>query len=444
MQMKSSNNKGQIWLFKLLYIFIIIFVLLLGIETTVYLFSKSGRIKLTSRDEIVSISKIVSEETKATNPVYIPHPYFGYVYTPSSRVSQLNGVTNTPVYMQSNSEGFIDDEFPIERREGLCVYGIMGGSAAMSWGVEKREERISYRLEELLNANLKNDKCKEYRVLNLGIGSHTLYQAALIYLYYKNLLDGVIFFGGFNECAHGAMLTNNEPVQFPVINLYASLQIPSTLIVRIFDEKRALAQKAVFLLKHPYLIYSPSVRFLFKLKAQGIENLQKRLQDEGHETMALPSIKGKYKEKLRGLFPNLTALGFLQSYDYDNPDIPKVIEKVLPLMYTEPVLNAYAVSKTANAHFLSVIQPMMYITGKETNWKALNFASYHFQKICVEKLEGEARKLKLHGVKTYNLNEINKKAYKKDFFIDQVHLKKEGTEVVAHSLFEIIKKEWHK
>ena len=435
---------GKICFFRFLYLFIMLFVLSLGIEATVYLFSKAGRLKLTSTDEIVSISKILLEETKATNPVYIPHPYFGYVYTPSSRVSQINGVTNTPVYMQSNSEGFIDEEFPSERREGLCVYGIMGGSAAMSWGVEKREERISYHLEKLLNTHLKNDKCKQFRVLNMGIGSHTLYQAALIYLYYKNLLDGVIFFAGFNECAHGAMLTNNEPVQFPVINLYASLQIPSTLIVRIFDERRELAKRAAFLLEHPYLIYSPSVRFLFNLKAQRLEKLRSRLQDEGHQSVTLPSIKGKYKEKLRGLFPKLTALGFLQSYDYDNPDIPKVIEKVLPLMYTDPVLNAYVVSKTANAHFLSVVQPMMYITGKETNWKVLNFASFHFQKICVEKLEGEAKKLEPYGVKTYNLNEINKEGYRKDFFIDQVHLKDKGTEFVAHSLFEIIKKEWHK
>jgi len=442
--MKISNNIGKIWFFRFLYLLAMLFVLLLGIETTVYLFSKTGRIKLTLRDEIVSISKIVLDETKATNPVYIPHPYFGYVYTPSSRVSQINGVTNTPVYMQSNSEGFIDEEFPIERREGLCVYGIMGGSAAMSWGVEKREERISYHLEKMLNDNLRNSKCREYRVLNMGIGSHTLYQAAQIYLYYKNLLDGVIFFGGFNECAHGAMLTNNEPVQFPVINLYASLQIPSTLIVRIFDERRELAKRAAFLIEHPYLIYSPSVRFLFNLKVQRVEKLQKRLQNEGHETTALPSIKGKYKEKLRGLFPKITALGFLQSYDYDNPDIPKVIKKVLPLVYTDPVLNAYTVSKTVSAHFLSVIQPMMYITGKETNWKAFNFASYDFQTRCVDNLLEEANKLEAYGIRTYNLNEINKNAYKKGFFIDQAHLKKEGTEVVAHSLFDIVKKEWHK
>jgi len=320
----------------------------------------------------------------------------------------------------------------------------MGGSAAMSWGMNQREHRISYHLEKMLNDNLRNSKCRGYRVLNMGIGSHTLYQASQIYLYYKNLLDGIIFFGGFNECAHGAMLTNNEPVQFPVINVYASLQIPSPMIGQIAEEKRGLAKRAAFLLEHPYLIYSPSVRFLFKLKEKRIEKLQAQLQDEGHQAMALPGIKGKYKEKLRGLFPKLTVLGFMQSYDYDNPDVPKVIEKVLPLVYTGPVLNTYAVSKTANAHFLSVIQPMMYITDVGSGWwKYRSFASYHFQKTCVEKLKDEARQLEAYGIKTYNLNEINKNGYKKDFFNDHVHLKRNGTKFVARSLFEIIKKEWH-
>jgi len=432
------------WLLKSLFFVLLAGALIFGIEATVYIFSRAGKINLASRDDIRTAAKSGMEDSKAPAPVYIPHPYFGYVYTPSSRVSIMALDPEFPMYTESNSEGFIDDEFPTERKEGVCVYGIMGGSAAMSWGMNQREHRISYHLEKMLNDNLRNSKCREYRVLNMGIGSHTLYQASQIYLYYKNLLDGIIFFGGFNECAHGAMLTNNEPVQFPVINIYASLQIPSPLIGRITEERRGLAKRANFLLKHPYLIYSPSVRFLFKLKEKRIEKLQARLQDEGHQAMTLPGIKGKYKEKLRGLFPKLTALGFLQSYDYDNPDVPKVIEKVLPLVYTEPVLNTYAVSKTANAHFLSVIQPMMYITGKETNWKALNFASYHFQKTCVEELKDEARKLEAHGIKTYNLNEINKNGYKKDFFIDQAHMTNEGNRTTARSLFEIIKKEWNK
>ena len=383
------------------------------------------------------------KETETSQPVYIPHPYFGYVYRPNGRISQMNGVTNTPVYMESNSAGFIDNEFPEEKKEGVCIYGILGGSAAMSWGVEKREERISYRLEELLNTHLRNESCREYRVLNLGIGSHSQYQATQVYLYYKNLLDGVIFFAGFPECAHPAMLTNDEPVQFPVINLYASLKVLAPSSTEITKIRHELERGNSLVSRYPYLMYVPFVKYLFEGKEKRVEELNKKLQNEGHST-TLPIIKGEFKAKLKKAFPALTnPLKLMHSYDYDNPDIPKVLEKILPLVYTDPLLNAYGVSRTTNAHFLSVIEPMIYITGKDPKWKELMFATYHFQTTCVNKLKEEAKKLEACGVKTYNLNEIAVKTYKREFFIDQVHLTKEGTQNVANVLFDLIKKEWH-
>ena len=82
------------------------------------------------------------------------------------------------------------------------------------------------------------------------------------------------------------MLLNNDPIQFPVINLHALLVIPSPLIRQISEMKQELVQKANFLLRHPYLIYSPTIRFLFKHKAVKIEVLRSRLQNEGHRKHA--------------------------------------------------------------------------------------------------------------------------------------------------------------
>lgn len=438
----NNIGKRKIWYFKFIYIFIMLFVLLLTLEGIVYLFHKAGRVRLATRDEIFSISRTDSEEDKAPLPTYIPHPYFGYMYNPGTRISQFNYVSNTPVYMDSNSEGFIDEEFPIQKKEGQCIYAILGGSGAMSWGVESGEERISYQLERLLNTYLINEKCREFKVLNMGIGSHTFYQAVQIYLYYKKLLDGVIFYGGFNECAHGALLPNDDPIEFPVHNLYSSLKAPSPLIMKLSDMQSSAGKWAKFLIKHPHLVYSSSVRFIFTVKMRRIGELQRRIQVEEHQT-DLPCIKSRLKIELRNRFPKITPSGLMQSFDYDNPDIPKAIEEILPIIYTEPLINAYAVSKTNNALFLNIIQPFMYITGKDTNWKELNYASYYFQKCSNEKLIKESKKLKNYGINTYDLNEICKGELKKEYFIDQVHLKKEGTEVIARSLFEIIKKEWY-
>ena len=72
-------------------------------------------------------------------------------------------------YMESNSEGFVDNEFPSEKREGICIYGLLGGSAAMSWGcIKGRQDILSVR--NFTNTSAMNDKCKEYRVLNMAIG----------------------------------------------------------------------------------------------------------------------------------------------------------------------------------------------------------------------------------------------------------------------------------
>ncbi len=424
-----------------MYILVLLVATWFCIEVTIFSLSKLGRLQLIDKRSIMSIAKNTERETGQSVPAYIPHPYFGYVYPPNVRIEQFNYVSNIPVIMESNSDGFIDAEFPLDKRKGVCVFGLFGGSAAMGWGVERREDRISYKLERLLNSHLKNDTCREYRVLNLGVGSHILYQSTQIYLYYRAILDGVIYFGGFNECAHGAMLTNNDPLQFPILNLYASLKEPSLLVPEIIERRNRLAREAGFLVKHAYVMRLPSVRLLLSYRARKIERLRSKLQDIGHSTV-LPGIKGKYKERLRSLFPSLTAVNFLQSYAYDNPDVPRVIERILPLVYTDPVLNAYAVSKTGHAKFMNVIQPMIYILGRDLPYRESNFASYHFQATCVRKLTEEAKKLEVCGLKTFNLNQIAVVSYKRDFFIDQVHLTREGTQTVANVLFDLIRKEW--
>lgn len=430
------------WVFRVLYLCILLIVTWLCIETVVYGFSKMGRLQLADNRTIAFIADNTRKETGLENPAYIPHPYFGYIYPPNVRIEQFNYVSNIPVIMESNSDGFIDTEFPRERKEGVCTYGLFGGSAAMSWGVVGRQDRISYNLEKLLNAHLKDDVCREYRVLNLGVGSHILYQSTQIYLYYKKVLDGAIYFGGFNECAHGAMLTNNDPVEFPIMNLYASLTIPSMLVAEIIEKKKKLATKALFLQRHPYLVYSPSVRFIFGYKAKEIEKLRSKLQDAGHSTV-LPSIKGKYKEELKKLFPAVTPMNLLQSYGYDNPDVPKVIEKIVPLVYTDPVLNGYAASRTNNTKFINIIQPMIFMLGRDLKYKESNFATYYFQATCINKLTEQAKRLETCGVKTYDLNRIDVTSYKREHFIDQVHLTKEGTRNVSRILFDLIRKEWH-
>ncbi len=423
-----------------------LFVLLLGVsfliitEAGIYVLSRMGRIELASRSDIVAASRNMPGDLKGLKPIYTPHPYFGYVYTPNNSFAEGNYVANSQDRMRANSEGFIENELPHAKKKGECIYGLLGGSAAMSWGCARKELRLSYKLEKLLNTHLVTGKCKQYRVLNMGIGSHIQYQVTQIFLYYAPLLDGVIFYNGFNECAHGAMLTNKEPVTFPVINLYASLSAALPLSLKTFEMKTKLGRMANFLLKHRWISWSPLVRAVFKYRLRKVERSQATVQARGHGS-ALPGLEGAVKKNLRRLFPEITAEKLMHSYDRDDPVVREVLQKILPLVYTEPTLEAYAVARKRGIPFLSVIQPMIFLTGKGSDWKERRIATYHFQKCCMDTLLEEAKRLERFGIKTHDVNEKN--LLGRDSFWSQVHIKPEGNEIVARYLFGVIKKEWH-
>ena len=125
--MIDNTKKKKFWLFTVIYAVMMLLVLIVSIEILLYLFSKADRIRLASMDEIVSASKMGTQQTKAQIPNYIPHPYFGYVYTPNNTFKEGNYVANSNDLMKSNADGFIDEEFPHKKLEGVCVYGILGG-----------------------------------------------------------------------------------------------------------------------------------------------------------------------------------------------------------------------------------------------------------------------------------------------------------------------------
>lgn len=434
-----ANSKMKLVLFRSLFVLLLVIVSVALAETAVYMFSLTGKVRLVSKRDLATAARNMPGKVEELKPVYIPHPYFGYVYTPNNGFAEGNYVGNNDL-MEANSDGFIEKELPDEKRKGECIYGLLGGSAAMSWGCATREYRLSYQLEKLLNAQLVTDTCRRYRVLNMGIGSHIQYQATQIFLYYASLFDGVIFYNGFNECAHGAMLTNSEPIEFPVINLYASLTVSSPLTLKMIETRQELGRLANFMLRHSYLSHSPLLRLMFRVKSRKLERYQAELQAQSHQS-TLPGIKGRFKEELRNLFPKVTPESLMHSYDRDDPVVPKVLEKILPFVYTQPTLQAYAVARKKNIHFLSVIQPMIYVTGNGADWKERRIATHHFQKSCVDRLSTEARKLEGQGIATHNINEKN--LLNKELFWSQVHIKPAGNEIVARYLFELIKREWH-
>jgi hypothetical protein len=223
----------------------IVLILFIGspilFEVALRLFEKVGISHPVTISEFRAIVDGTPPQSEANLVTYIPHPYFGYTYVPSAHLTEFNTVVNKNIFLDTNSAGFVDSEFPSQRTPGVCVYGLLGGSNALGWGVAGRENRIHAKLERLLNAKFKTRSCASYRVLNLGIGSHMQYQATHVYQYFQDLLDGVIFFGGFGECAQPAILTvSKDPVRFPILSASLSSLPNPLLLFKINTTKKSL------------------------------------------------------------------------------------------------------------------------------------------------------------------------------------------------------------
>ena len=281
----------------------------------------------------------------------------------------------------------------------------------------------------------------------MGVGSYIQYQATQVFFYYKNLLDGVIVYSGHNEIAHGIILTRDVPVQYPWTDLLLLLKVESPLKHEIYYIRDKLSKYANFLLKRQYLLYSHSLRFFFNRivenKLKRIDELNKQLKEEADKySFNMPHIKrDTSRDPAEYIHQN-----FLQGDTESIAIQKKVIKAIVPLVYTDPIVDVYTVAKARGVHFLNIIQPMMLTVDRKITPEELKEtkATPFYEKTGLEILREEADKMKkIYGIETYDMNEgYWFRDTKKDVFIDPVHLTPEGNKIVANYLFKLIKEEW--
>ena len=435
----------KLFVFRVLMALISVAIIFVGLEVGLNFLFKEKKIMVFTDEELFVFTKyrvLENKTKKLPPPVYIPHPYFGFVYTPNNSFSQA-GFT-----MHSNSEGFLDIDFPANKKKGECLYGLLGGSAAMSWGVHEREERISYQLEHFLNKGAVNSTCKKYRVLNLGLGGAIQYQATMIFLYYQSILDGVVFYYGNNECSHPSMLKkHHDPIPYPNISFDSITQVVSPFPIIINEKKEKLAKDVKGFLDSSYkerILY----RYYFSIKVvQDLKKISKMssLHSEVSRGLIPPSfrIKEKKLDELRKLFPKLTDMEFW--YGKNEFAQKTLIGRYLPSILTVPLQTAFAVAKTNKIHFLSVIQPMSGGLAKYPEWDDPKYAIPLYQKSCLEQIKKEAEGMKKFGIDTLDLNARNVfNSASADIFLDGTHLNSEGNKIVANKLFQLISDKWRK
>jgi hypothetical protein len=114
------------------------------------------------------------------------HPFFGYTYNPKDQ-----GINNFGFYTKYNIS-LEESGYSIKNtvRSDLLVIGIFGGSFAGDIGSE------SDYIEDKLKVVFPD---KKPVVMNFAVSGHALPQSALIYVYFKDLVDVVVFIDGLNE-----------------------------------------------------------------------------------------------------------------------------------------------------------------------------------------------------------------------------------------------------
>lgn len=427
-------------------------LLLVGSVCAILALSEIG-LRLSFRDKY-ALSKIQGYGQQARDIIIqkdsndsdlIPHPYFGYVYSPSKKLSMI--YKDAVVNNESNAEGFIDEEFPLNRNASVCVIGLFGGSAAMSWGMTERSHRINAILEKYLNEQLSNNTCSGYRVLNLGLGSHIAVQSLNVYTYYEKLLDASIFYAGFNECAHPEKVLNETPLMYPWINIATLLSVIHPNRDKIIAYKKDLSQlgdkiEQMGLLLNFYLIRAIiSNQYTFKLGA--ILRMNKEMQDLVN-TVSAKGIRSNDRPLIQLL--NKYRVGNSAYHISRNSEFQRrVLRMTLPDIYTTPIKFAFFIARGHKKPFLNFVQPFERSMKGQPGWSRQRFpVATTFLDLCQGAIQEQTLELEKSGISSYSLSDLDELNHlDKNPIFDGVHLDRSGNEIAARFILSKIKTHWN-
>jgi len=86
------------FIFKLLALVFPALLLLVMLEGVTYILFKSGKIQLIEAKSLAYLTKVSPEISNPNELVYVPHPYFGYVYYPNDAlISQASNLKQIPM-----------------------------------------------------------------------------------------------------------------------------------------------------------------------------------------------------------------------------------------------------------------------------------------------------------------------------------------------------------
>jgi hypothetical protein len=155
---------------------------------TVYRVVKHGKV---GREEVIRVrSELRDDFVGGTGDRdenrQVLHPFFGYTYNPKDK--DINNFGFWTKYDISLGKSGYSIKNTV--RSELLVVGIFGGSFA--GGIGSQREYLEGKLKSIFPD-------KKPVVMNFGVAGHALPQSALIYVYFRELFDVIVFIDGLNE-----------------------------------------------------------------------------------------------------------------------------------------------------------------------------------------------------------------------------------------------------
>lgn len=134
-----------------------------------------------------------------------PHPYLAFVHhrNPPCGILGINNI------------GLFGPDFPNEKDESKFVILLTGGSVAAQFGQVKRNGPKW--LQDILNKRYVAPRGQEFVILNGADGAWKQPQQTILFLFYADVLDGLITLDGFNE---HYMINSRLRFEYPANNFF--------------------------------------------------------------------------------------------------------------------------------------------------------------------------------------------------------------------------------
>lgn len=353
--------------------------------------------EILSKERNYYLETLVGDRTAYVDTM-LPHPYVGYVHDKRFKRWTVNNV------------GFLGQDYPYEKEEGVFVILVTGGSTASQFAGFSQEQNY---LEKILNEKYTNDKIKRYVVLNGALGAWKQPQQLMLLSLYAPVIDGVISLEGYNEFGSLKGQGFAAPEQYFVAAMGHQFNAMQEFLPLILSSAILKIQKNSNIIDSSQLLSFMLTKIRHKLDRIYMNN------------RSSTSVKNRVNQ----IFYYPGSWSDSKKHEYSLSQ------------YKHFLVSMNAVAKASNVEFLLLMQPTA-VYGKQLTEKEqrvvsdLSFGNDYYQMVH------ELMDLKLsHQLPIYSLLDVFN-GQTETMFEDSAHLSTNGNKILAEEIVNLLETEW--